>query len=179
MAPQGRYTAPMDFSTLAFDQADERALYRQLCDTLAGAIARGDLQPGARLPSERDLAAQLGVSRTTAVNAYRELEARGLVRGHVGRGTFVCANPGSGDAPFAWRGKLSLAAQQELDPAMRSLVRTAGPNTISFAPGTAALDCFPLDAFREVTDAVLRRNTAALAPGPTQGQPVLRRALAV
>src|SRR4051794_9457348 len=178
MATCGRYTASMDFSTLAFDQADERALYRQLCDALAGAIARGDLQAGARLPSERDLAVQLGVSRTTAVNAYRELEARGLVRGHVGRGTFVCTNPGSGDAPFAWRGKISLAAQQELDPAMRSLVRTAGPNTISFAPGTAALECFPLDAFREVTDAILRRNAAALALGPTEGQPVLRRALA-
>lgn len=168
----------MDFSTLAFDQADDRALYRQLCDTLAGAIARGDLQVGARLPSERDLAVQLGVSRTTAVNAYRELEARGLVRGHVGRGTFVCAAPTTGDAPFAWRGKVALGAQRTLDPSIRSLVGNTGAGTVSFAPGVAALDCFPTEVFCELTDAVLRRGQAALGLGPTEGQPALRRALA-
>ena len=53
-------------------------LYRQLADALAGAIADGTLAEGERLPSERDLAFSLTVSRTTVVTAYRELEARGV-----------------------------------------------------------------------------------------------------
>ena len=56
--------------------------------------------------------AHSAISRTTVVSAYRELEARGLVRGYVGRGTFVCARPDPGSAPFAWRGKVSAAALQ-------------------------------------------------------------------
>lgn len=168
----------MDFSAITLATPNSRPRYRQLCEALAVAIASGDLPAGARLPSERDLAAQLGVSRTTAVNAYRELEARGLVRGHVGRGTFVSTTPVSDDAPFAWRGKVALGAQRVLDPGLHALVRHAGAGTISFAPGVAAIDHFPLDTFRELCDAVLRRDPAALALGPTEGQPTLRRVLA-
>ncbi|MEA2582459.1 MAG: 2-aminoadipate transaminase, partial [Thermomicrobiales bacterium] len=65
----------MDFATLALDRGASPVLYRQLSDQLADAIGRGELAAGDRLPSERDLAMALGVSRTTAVNAYRELEA--------------------------------------------------------------------------------------------------------
>ncbi len=112
----------MDFLDFPLDRSSGGALYLQLTSSLAGAISAGALPAGARLPSERDLALQLGVSRTTTVNAYRELEARGLVRGFVGRGTFVCAEPGPAaevarGAPFAWRGKLARA------PARRATLR--------------------------------------------------------
>src|SRR6185436_5639189 len=70
-----------------------RPLYRRLVTLLEGGIARGDAPAGMRLPPERDLAAALDISRATVVSAYRELEARGLVRGYVGRGTFVSARP--------------------------------------------------------------------------------------
>ena len=60
-------------------------LYRMIADQIAGRIRAGDFPRGRRLPSERDLAQQLGLSRMTVVNAYREVAARGLVRGHVGR----------------------------------------------------------------------------------------------
>src|SRR5690349_10124543 len=84
------------------------ALFERLVEHVRNAVARGELQPGDRLPSERDLAGLLGVSRTTVVNGYRELESRGLVRGHVGRGTFVCAvhAEATGDRDFAWHGKV-------------------------------------------------------------------------
>lgn len=173
---------PMDFATLAPDRRAGQVLYRQLSDSLAAAIGAGDLQPGDRLPSERDLATVLGISRTTAVNAYRELEAQGLVRGHVGRGTFVAAAPDAdnGGAPFAWRGKLALGAQRTLDPTLRTIVRAASdPDVISFAAGTPALECFPTDAFREMTERVLRRGArTAVGLAPTEGLPVLRRAIA-
>lgn len=169
----------MDLSRLAIDPANGRPRYRQLAEGLAGAIARGELPAGARLPAERELSARLGVSRTTAVNAYRELAARGLVRGQVGRGTFVCADADAGDAPFAWRGKLARAAERAVDPGLVALMRESVADTISFAAGLTALDCFPAELFRERTDAVLRRHgTAALGLGPTEGQPALRQVLA-
>ena len=85
---------------------------------------RGALSPGFRLPPERDLAAVLSLSRATVVTAYRELEAKGLVRGYVGRGTFVSATS-DGSAPFAWRGKISATAIQTTDSTLRDLVRHA------------------------------------------------------
>jgi 2-aminoadipate transaminase len=170
----------MDLSQLELDRSSVTPLFRQLVDVLCGAITDGGLALGERLPSERDLAAQLGMSRTTVVSAYRELEARGLVRGHVGRGTFVCAPPEHDGAPFAWRGKVALAAQRTTEPALRTLVRSAAdPGAISFAAGAPALDLFPMDAVRAITDAVLSRGaTAALGLSPVEGQPAFRRAVA-
>lgn len=169
----------MDYSLLAPSPDDHRPRYRQLSEAIAGAIARGDLAAGARLPAERDLAVRLGVSRTTAAGAYRELEALGLVRGQVGRGTYVCADPTPTDAPFAWRGKVALGAQRTLDQTLRTLViNPASADTISFAAGTTALDRFPLDDYRALSDAILARDPAALGLGPSEGQPALRRALA-
>lgn len=175
----------MDIPSLVIDRTGGGALYLQLTAALAEVISTGDLAAGARLPSERDLAVSLGVSRTTTVNAYRELEARGLVRGFVGRGTFVCAEPGpAGDvargAPFAWRGKVALRSHGAGDVSLRGLIRAAtDPGMISFAAGAAAFDCFPLDAFRAMTDRILEREAkTGLGLGPVEGQPRLRRAIA-
>src|SRR5918992_789968 len=177
--------AVMDFATLPVERANGSPLYLQLAEAVADAIARGELPAGARLPSERDLAGLLAVSRTTAVNAYRELEARGLVRGYVGRGTYVAAGAGPAaevarGAPFAWRGKLAIGAQRALDPALRSLLQaTTAPGGISFAGGACALDRFPIDAYRDATERVLRREpAAALGFGPVEGHLRLRRAIA-
>ena len=78
-----------------------RPLYSHLVTLLESAIARGDLPSGARVPPERTLAGRLKISRTTVVSAYRELESRGLLRGYVGRGTFVCAPPEHAARAFA------------------------------------------------------------------------------
>jgi DNA-binding transcriptional MocR family regulator len=63
--------------------------YRIICDLLAGAIERGELEHGRPLPSHRSLAAHLGVSVGTVTRAYEEAIKRGLIEGEVGRGTFV------------------------------------------------------------------------------------------
>lgn len=115
------------------------------------------------------------------VTAYREMEARRLVRGQVGRGTFVVGAAGvaDDDAPFAWRGRLSAGARRFLDPALQTLVDEAGPGTVSFGPGMAALDRFPTEDLRRLTDRVLRTRTAAsLGLLPTAGHPPLRAAIA-
>ncbi|MFI5178635.1 MAG: PLP-dependent aminotransferase family protein [Vicinamibacterales bacterium] len=157
-----------------------RPFYRRLVDLIEHGVSRGALTAGLRLPPERDLAHALSVSRATVVAAYRELEARGLVRGYVGRGTFVCARPDPGSAPFAWRGKVSAAALQATDSTVRDLVgQAADPALVSFAAGQPALECFPLDAFRKAVDGLLTRDSrAALGLGPTEGQPRFRAAIA-
>ncbi|MEZ4522389.1 MAG: PLP-dependent aminotransferase family protein [Thermomicrobiales bacterium] len=170
----------MEFSTIDLDRQQDAALYLQLCDALVSAIDDGELVPGERLPSERDLARQLGVSRTTVINAYDELRARGLVRGQVGRGTFVDARPDHTDAPFAWRGKVSLGALRTLDPTLRWITNVASDTSmISFAPALPAIDIFPVDKLKDaVADALDRYPLRALTLSPTEGQPELRKAAA-
>ena len=157
-----------------------RPLYRRLVEIVEGGIARGDVPAGYRLPPERDLAKALRVSRATVVSAYRELESRGLVRGYVGRGTFVSAKPDAGSAPFAWRGKIAASALQANDTAIRDLVRAASdPALMSLAAGEPALDCFPTEAFHRAMNDVLAKDAAtAWRHGSTEGLPRFRAALA-
>ena len=63
--------------------------YRAIADALADDVKGGRLKEGARLPTHRDLAAALRVTVGTVSRAYAEAERRGLVKGEVGRGTFV------------------------------------------------------------------------------------------
>jgi DNA-binding transcriptional MocR family regulator len=64
-------------------------LFRQLARALAAAIESGTLAEGARLPSERALASALFLSRGTALAAYDQLVADGLIERRRGSGTFV------------------------------------------------------------------------------------------
>lgn len=65
------------------------AKYLQIVEALADDIASGTLQPGAKLPPHRELAYQLEISPHTTSRAYGEAVNRALIRGEVGRGTFV------------------------------------------------------------------------------------------
>jgi GntR family transcriptional regulator len=64
-------------------------VYMQVANWIAGRVERGELQPGHKLPAERDLAAEIGVGYMTVRRAMRELRERGLIITVVGRGTFV------------------------------------------------------------------------------------------
>lgn len=70
-----------------------KARYATIADALARDIATGRLPDGERLPTHRELADMLGVAIGTVTRAYAEAERRGLVRGEVGRGTFVGPPP--------------------------------------------------------------------------------------
>lgn len=158
----------------------ERPLYSHLVSLLESAIARGELPSGSRVPPERALAQQLKISRTTVVSAYRELESRGLLRGYVGRGTFVCAAPEPEGTPFAWRGKIAAAALRSSDSTLRDVVRnSADARLLSLAAGGPALDRFPNEAFLEaVTQALATDSSAIWGHGPAEGQLALRTAIA-
>jgi DNA-binding FadR family transcriptional regulator len=68
---------------------DNRRLYRQIADQIAALIERGEYGAGQRLPPERDLAKQLGVSRPSVREALIALEVEGYVEVRVGSGVYV------------------------------------------------------------------------------------------
>lgn len=74
---------------MPLETIEHRRLYRQVADQLRALIEGGEYAPGARLPSERDLADTLGISRPTVREALIALEVEGRVRIRVGSGVYV------------------------------------------------------------------------------------------
>lgn len=69
-------------------------IYMQLADLLKKQIVRGQLRPGDKLPSVRELAIQYTVNPNTVQRTYRELEQDGMVEVRRGQGTFVIRDDG-------------------------------------------------------------------------------------
>jgi GntR family transcriptional repressor for pyruvate dehydrogenase complex len=76
-------------------QITRKPLYEQVADRMQETIAANRLQPGMQLPTERELAAQLGINRTTVHQALGLLQQRGIVEMKVGSGTYVINMPNS------------------------------------------------------------------------------------
>ena len=74
---------------MPFQSIEPRRLYRQIAEQIRGLIRSGEYLPGARLPPERDLAKQLGVSRPSVREALIALEVEGLVEVRIGSGIYV------------------------------------------------------------------------------------------
>ena len=72
-----------------------KPLYLAIADALERDVHAGALPVGAKIPPQRDLAAALGVNLSTVTRAFSECRRRGLIRGTVGRGTVVTADPGA------------------------------------------------------------------------------------
>ena len=68
-------------------------LYLHIYNEIAGQIAAGTLSPDGRLPPERVISEQMGVSRATVRRALAALEAEGTIQAMQGRGTFLTAQP--------------------------------------------------------------------------------------
>ena len=71
------------------DTSGPELIYVQVADRIAAQIESGELAPGSRLPAERDLAAELGVSYDSVRRAMEVLRERGLITTVHGRGTYV------------------------------------------------------------------------------------------
>ncbi|WP_033353838.1 GntR family transcriptional regulator [Nocardiopsis xinjiangensis] len=67
--------------------------YMAVADHIAGMAEKGKLRPGSRLPPERELAEDYGVSYMTVRRAMKELRERGVVVSVHGKGTFVTEQP--------------------------------------------------------------------------------------
>ncbi|MFC7625079.1 PLP-dependent aminotransferase family protein [Microlunatus sp. GCM10028923] len=129
---------------------------RALRDALRGAVREGRLAPGTLLPGTRSLAAELGVSRGTVVEAFEQLIAEGWLVGQPGSGTRVA----------------QATATADVEPGRE-------PSMIDLRPGRPDLGSFPRTVWaagvRRVLSAV--EATALDVPDPA-GLAELRRALA-
>ncbi len=167
-------------------------LYAQIRDGVRSAVLTGALASGMRLPPERELAASLGVNRTTTMRAYHELAADGVVEARPGRGTVV--RPSQAAAPArvadghgaprsaAWLLGLRAVGQGlGPDPGLLRAIMALGAraDVISFAGGIPAGEAIPLDDVRAALAAVLAQAGAdGLAYGPVEGLGSLRSAIA-
>ncbi|MEW6637338.1 MAG: PLP-dependent aminotransferase family protein [Actinomycetota bacterium] len=156
---------------VSVDRSSAVPLHRQLYENLRAAILGGRLSAGTRLPSTREFAAVLGVSRNTVTNAYVQLLAERYLEGRVGSGTYVARSlpeeslrarlePGGGDG---WTGAGRV-------PSRRGSLLAATPTTTAgdigspraFRPGVPALDRFPSGLWRRLTSEVWRRPPPGL-----------------
>lgn len=183
-------------SLCSFVQLDRNSgipLYRQICQGLREAILSGKLADGTRLPTERALAKELGVNRTTVMNAYNELASEGLIEGHVGRGTLVkrsyqeeeedyLEQDSNQDTP-SWLFALAPGEEAAIGPDARLLseITSLGERkeVISFAAGSPASECIPTSIIQSlVGERLSSAATSALTYCPVEGLQSLRRAIA-
>lgn len=78
---------------MAWDFDRNRPIYLQISEEICRRIVRGDLLPGGRTPSVRELAAELRVNPNTVQRAYQELERDGVLFTRRGQGSFVSEDP--------------------------------------------------------------------------------------
>jgi DNA-binding transcriptional MocR family regulator len=159
------------------DPSAPQALYLQVVHAIEDGIRAGRLRVGERLPAERTLAADLGVSRTTVTGAYQELEARGLLRGHVGRGTVVVGAPaGSRSGALPWAQRASALALRAA-PLSFGIPRPRA-DLIAFDSGWPDPTLYPIEALEGLLDRLPGRGTADLyQSAPPAGDPHLRETL--
>ncbi|HET8675070.1 MAG TPA: PLP-dependent aminotransferase family protein [Blastocatellia bacterium] len=155
-----KQSAAMPFTTLSLDTSSPVPLYRQLYEGLRHAILSGQLRPSARLQSTRELAAELGVSRNTVMNAFEQLLAEGYLEGQVGSGTYVSrALPddmlqAGAVSVRAGRARRKGRALSDRGLVIANTMVNASPapsSTRAFRPGTPALDRFPFDVWMKLT----------------------------
>lgn len=158
-------------------------LHLQIYRRIRGSVLAGTLSPGSRLPSTRTLATDLGVSRTTAEEAFAQLEAEGYLVRRVGDGTYV-ALPDRPDRPARpTRGLARRSGRRELSARGRILATQgscAEPQEVRpFAGGLPALEAFPFDTWSRLLTRRLRRSGRdLLGYGEPAGYRPLREAVA-
>jgi GntR family transcriptional regulator, regulator for abcA and norABC len=135
------------------DRSRKKPLFQQIAEEMERKIVYGEYPPGSVLPSERSLAEQLDVNRSTVVQAYEELRAAGLIERRKGSGTKVCQpNPGIQTATPNWRKYLdsgTFMPNLPLIRRIRSELRKELP-IIDFASGELSPDLFPQDSVQQL-----------------------------
>lgn len=173
-------------SSIAVDRTSVRPIATQLTVALRDLIVSGTIAAGTRLPATRTLARDLGVSRTTVIDAFERLIADGILTAQVGSGTsvseaFTSERPGV-PAPRPDRAPPPRAPR--LSQATRwTVARLAERSRLPYAPrafvtGLPALDEFPMARWSRLAARHWRAGRAdVMGYGDTFGDPALRRAI--
>ncbi len=139
------------------DPARPEPLHVQLTRQMKSAVLSGRLPPGARLPSSRVMARELGISRNTAVSALEQLKAEGYLESRIGSGTLVAPfapsllGSSNGARARAQGFEHRLAKRWERALTLHPLTPTDKPRP--FRPGLPDVRAFPYDLW----NASLRR----------------------
>ena len=136
-------------------------LSTKMYDQIRAAIVAGRVQPGQRLPSTRELAGRLAVSRTTVGVAFDRLLAEGFVHGRVGAGTFVSATP----HPYTDERPATspLRPRPLWDSLYQPLVMSDLRADFDFRPGIPDASRFPYSTWRALITEQLRPGAVGSA----------------
>jgi GntR family transcriptional regulator / MocR family aminotransferase len=158
------------------------ALHRRLYFILRTAILDGRLSVGARLPSSRAMAQQMGVSRNTVVTALDQLTAEGFIGSQRGSGTRVIARPPPPSLAAREPVSHSIRQGRAISRRARHLTELELPfghaSFLPLAPGLPDLDAFPHREWSRLLARRWRRPPRSLmAPRDAAGHPDLRAAI--
>ncbi|MDC0831854.1 Transcriptional regulator GntR family domain / Aspartate aminotransferase [Geitlerinema sp. FC II] len=155
-------------------------LYERVADRLQGSIEAGTLQPGDRIPSVRKLKAQLSVSASTVLEAYRLLEDRGLVEAKPRSGYFVkAALRRLPDEPTP---SISNCRACAIDLSLAMQVYAAAvnaPNAVQLGAAVPSLELLPTRSLDRLMSRVLRQQSQVVHEyGSVLGRIELRHEIA-
>jgi len=154
---------------ISINRSRETPLIRQVYDQVRRNILQGELQAGEQLPSTRQLAADLQVSRIVIVEAYDQLLAEGYIESRQGSGTYV--------AEGAY-----LETMYNTQPSHALPLTDAGKerrDLIDFRPGLPALDLVPRQRWGQLAARVCAEvSPSAFGYALPEGSTTLRSALA-
>lgn len=160
-------------------------LSRQLYLWFRNAALSGSLAAGERLPSSRELAEQLGISRTVVIMAYEQLLAEGFVVGRHGSGTYIAEGLAAREEHKEHHGTTRIKLSPYGDYAASALPRINVPRPQSkslrydFSYRSSPLEGFPLSAWQRTMGRRARRApTQAHQYGSAEGKLGLREAIA-
>ncbi|WP_241135427.1 GntR family transcriptional regulator, partial [Achromobacter xylosoxidans] len=158
-----------DALSIQVDRAAVAPIGDQIHASLRQAILDGRLAPGQRLPSGRDLAAQLGVARGTIRVAYDRLIAENLVFGAGPAGTRVCARPPT----------IETVDDVSIDKPLAAFNRPFSSAPRPFQMGVPAHDAFPAKLWARMRARALRDDASTdTAYADPRGESVLRAHIA-
>lgn len=193
-----------DFAGIELDR--KQGLSRQLYQTLRQRILDGRLSSGTRLPSSRDLAMALTISRNSVMRAYDQLYAEGFTEGRMGDGTYVAQLPEKSRPANKVSTKMSTGLSPGLPTALSTIPANVAGDLSSkvihsssmarleqhhlkphlkglpraFRVGIPAFDLFPFDVWGKLHAAFWRRpGLHQLGYGDPAGEWRLRELIAV
>ncbi|HDR7784541.1 PLP-dependent aminotransferase family protein [Bacillus sp. FSL M8-0063] len=147
------------------NRKSENPMYQQVYQYIRTQILSGKLEKGKKLPSIRQLAIQLEVSRNTTQVAYEQLQSEGYIRSENKKGFFVEAIISDETLNF-----------QPIREPHHETKHTA-MKTIDFKIGTVDQENFPLKKWRMITNKIIK-DSSMFSYGEKQGDIKLRKALA-